>query len=50
MARKTGQIIRRTPNLWLLRIYLGPDAETRKRKYIGKSIHDGLRAAQAHIS
>jgi hypothetical protein len=42
MARKTGQIIRRGPSAWLVRIYAGRDPETRKRKYIGKSIHGGL--------
>jgi integrase len=50
MARKTGQIIRRGPSTWLVRIYLGRDPETRKRSYIGKSIQGGLRAAQAHLN
>jgi hypothetical protein len=50
MARKTGQIIRRGPSTWLVRIYAGRDPETRKRKYIGKTIQGGLRAAQAHLN
>ena len=50
MARKTGQIIRRAPQMWMVRIYVGRDPQTRKRKYIGKSIHGGLRAAQAHLN
>jgi hypothetical protein len=50
MARKTGQIIRRGPQMWMVRIYVGHDPETRKRKYIGKSINGGLRAAQAHLN
>jgi integrase len=50
MARKTGQIIRRGPQMWMVRIYVGRDPETCKRKYIGKSIHGGLRAAQAHLN
>jgi hypothetical protein len=50
MARKTGQIIRRGSSTWLVRIYVGRDTETRKRKYIGKFIHGGLRAAQAHLN
>jgi hypothetical protein len=41
MGRKTGQIIRRGPQMWMVRIYVGRDPETRKRKYIGKSIHGG---------
>jgi hypothetical protein len=44
MARKTGQIIRRGPQMWMVRIYVGRDPETRKRTYIGKSINGGLRA------
>jgi hypothetical protein len=50
MARKTGQIIRRGPQMRMVRIYVGRDPETRKRRYIGKSIHGGLRAAQAHLN
>ena len=34
---------------WLVRIYVGRDPETRRRKYIGKFIHGGLRSAQAHL-
>jgi len=49
MARKTGQIIRRGPSTWMVRIYVGRNPETRKRKYIGKSIHGGLRVAPAHL-
>jgi hypothetical protein len=41
MARKTGQIIRRGPNTWLVRIYVGRDSETRRRIYIGKTIQGG---------
>ena len=36
--------------MWMVRIYVGRDPEIRKRKYIGKSIHGGLRAAQAHLN
>jgi integrase len=50
MARKTGQIIRRGSSTWLVRIYVGRDPETRRRKYIGKFIHGGLRTAQAHLN
>ena len=42
MARKTGQIIRRRPSEWLVRISVGRDPETRKRNYIGKSVQGGL--------
>jgi integrase len=50
MVRKIGQIIRRGPNTCLVRIYVGRDPETRKRKYVGKFIHGGLRSAQAHLN
>ena len=41
MARKTGQIIRRGPQMWMVRIYVGRDPEGRRRKCFGKSIHGG---------
>jgi integrase len=50
MARKTGQIIRRGPETWMVRIYVGRNPETGKRRYVGKCIHGGLRAAQAHLN
>ena len=43
MVRKIGQIIRRGSSTWLVRIYVGRDPETRRRRYIGKFIHGGLR-------
>lgn len=50
MARKVGQIIGRGPRTWLVRVYAGRDAETKKRKYLNKTIHGGLRDAQAHLN
>jgi len=50
MVRKMGQIIRRGPKTWLVRIYVGRDRETRRRKYVGKFIHGGPRSAQAHLN
>ncbi|MGD0458194.1 MAG: site-specific integrase [Terriglobia bacterium] len=50
MARKTGQIIGRAPRTWLVRVYVGRDAESKKRKYLNKTIHGGLRDAQAHLN
>lgn len=50
MVRKIGQIIRRGSSTWLVRIYVGRDPETRRRRYIGKFIHGGLRSAQAHLN
>jgi hypothetical protein len=50
MARKTGQIVRRGSSTWLVRIYVGRDPETRRRRYVGKFVHGGLRSAQAHLN
>jgi integrase len=50
MVRKTGQIIRPGSSTWLVRIYVGRDPATRRRKYVGKFIHGGLRSAQAHLN
>lgn len=35
MARKTGQIVRRGTSAWLVRIYVGCDPKTRRRRYVG---------------
>jgi hypothetical protein len=50
MTRKTGQIIRRGPQMWIVRIYIGRDLETGRRKYIGKSAQGRLRVAQTHLN
>ena len=50
MTRKTGQIIRRGPQMWIVRIYIGRDPETGRRKYIGKSVQGRLRVAQTHLN
>lgn len=50
MVRKIGQIVRREPSTWLVCIYVGRDPETRKRKYVGKLVHSGLRSALAHLN
>ncbi len=50
MARKVGQIIGRAPRTWMVRVYVGRDRETMKRKYLNNTIHGGLRDAQAHLN
>jgi len=50
MTRKLGQIICRGSSTWLVRIYVGRDPQTRRRRFIGKFIHGGLRSAQAHLN
>ena len=49
MARKTGQIIGRGTCTYVVRTCVGRDAETKKSKYISKTIHAGLRDAQTHL-
>ncbi len=50
MARKVGQIIARGDRRWLIRVYLGRDHESRKRKYHNRTIHGPLREAQAYLT
>lgn len=49
MARKVGQIVRRGPSAWLVRLCAGRDAETQKRKYLSTTVHGGLRDAQTRL-
>jgi len=50
MARKVGQIIARGDRRWLIRVYLGRDQETNKRKYHNRTIHGPMREAQAYLT
>ncbi len=50
MARKGGQIIARGDRRWLIRVYLGRDHETNKRKYHNRTIHGPMREAQAYLT
>jgi hypothetical protein len=49
-ARKVGQIIARGDRRWLIRVYLGRDHETNKRKYHNRTIHGPLREAQTYLT
>ena len=46
MVRKIGQIIRRGSSTWLVRIYVGRDPETRRRK-VHRQIHSWRAAVRA---
>jgi integrase len=46
MARRLGQIIGRGLRTWLVRAYMGRDSETKKRKYLNKTVQGSLRDAQ----
>ena len=50
MARKVGQIITRGDHRWLIRVYLGRDHETNRRKYHNRTIHGPMREAQAYLT
>ncbi len=45
----TGQLIKRTENTWLVRIFLGRDADG-KRKYFNKTIHGTKKDAQKYLT
>jgi len=49
IARKVGQIIARGDRRWLIRVYLGRDHETNKRKYHNRTIHGPMREAQTYL-
>lgn len=48
-ARRTGQIIKRGVDTWVLRIYLGEDANG-KRRYINKTVRGTKRDAQKWLN
>jgi len=50
MSRKVGQIIARGDRRWPIRVYLGRDHETKKRKYHNRTIHGPMREAQAYLT
>jgi hypothetical protein len=50
MARKVGQIVPRGERAWLVRVYLGRDCQTRKRKYHSRTIHGSMREAKAYLT
>ena len=50
MARKTGQIVGRGRHRWLVRVFLGREPETRKRRYHNRTIHGTARRAQEYLT
>ncbi len=50
MAREVGQIIGPGPRPWLVRVYVGRDVGTKKRKYLSRIVRGGLRDAQARLT
>ena len=50
MARKTGQIVKRGRRRWLVRVFLGRDRETRRRRYLSRTVHGPVRQAQSYLN
>jgi integrase len=50
LARKTGQIVGRGPRRWLVRVFLGRDRETRRRRYHNRTVHGTARRAQEYLT
>jgi integrase len=48
-TRKSGQIIKRDDNVWLVRIFLGRDAKG-KRRYVNKTIRGTKKDAQKYLN
>src|SRR5207237_8741187 len=45
-----GQIIERGERTWLVRVYVGRDQQTGKRKYDGHTVHGTKKDAQAYLN
>lgn len=50
MVRKTGQIVGRGRRRWLVRVFLGRDRETRRRRYLSRTVHGPVRHAQTYLN
>jgi len=50
LARKTGQIVGRGRHRWLVRVFLGRDCETRKRRYHSRIVRGPVRHAQIYLN
>ena len=50
LARKTGQIVGQGRHRWLVRVFLGRDRETRRRRYLSRTVHGPVRQAQSYLN
>jgi integrase len=50
LARKTGQIVGRGRRRWLVRVFLGRDRETLRRRYLSRTVHGPVRQAQTYLN
>ena len=49
LARRQGQIIPRGDHRWLVRVYLGLNQETRRRRYVNRTVRGSFRSAQHYL-
>src|SRR5208282_3640733 len=50
LARKTGQIVGRGQGRWLVRVFLGRDRHTERRRYHNRTVHGPVRNAQEYLT
>jgi integrase len=50
LARRQGQIIPRGDHRWLVRVYLGLNPETRRRRYLNRTVRGSFHAAQHFLN
>jgi integrase len=50
ISRRLGQIVRRGRQRWLIRVFLGRDRETRRRRYHNRTVHGSARRAQETLT
>ena len=50
MPRRLGQIVSRGRQRWLVRVFLGRDRGTRKRRYHNRTVHGSARRAQEYLT
>jgi len=50
LPRRLGQIVSRGRRRWLVRVFLGRDRETRRRRYHNRTVHGTARRAQEYLT
>jgi len=50
LARRQGQIIPRGDHRWLVRVYLGLNQETRRRRYLNRTVRGSFRSARHYLN
>jgi integrase len=50
LPRRVGQIVSRGRRSWLVRVFLGRDRETRRRRYHNRTVHGSARRAQEYLT